>query len=91
MIEENREAILGLARKRGVSNVRLFGSMARSDSTPSSDVDFLVKLEPGRSGFQLGGLLMDLQDLLGRRVDVVTETALHPRLREKVLAQAIPL
>jgi len=77
--------------RRGARNVRLFGSVARDEAGPDSDVDFLVDLEPGRSLLDLGGLLMDLQKLMGRKVDVVTETGLRPRLRPRVLREARPL
>lgn len=91
LIERHRQQILALATARGIKNVRLFGSMARDEVTASSDVDFLVELPPGLSGFVLGGFLMDMQDLLKRKVDVVTEASLHPKIREKVLRQAIRL
>jgi predicted nucleotidyltransferase len=65
--------------------------MARSDADESSDVDLLVETTPGTSGFVLGALLMDAQDILGRRVDVVTEKSLHPLMRERVLNEALPL
>lgn len=71
--------------------VRVFGSMSRADGDDTSDVDLLVSLAPGTSALALGGLLLDAQDLLGRRVDVVTEAALHPDLRDRVLASAVPL
>lgn len=88
LIERHREAILKLAKARGAHRVLVFGSMARDDAMESSDVDFLVDAGPEVSGFGIGGLLMDLQDLLGRKVDVVTENALHPAIREKVLNEA---
>jgi len=91
LIEKNRQGITQLGKKRGVCNVRLFGSMSRQDATESSDVDFLVELKKGYSGFALGGFLKDVSDLLGRRVDVVTENALHPTIREQVLKESIPL
>ncbi|HRE01266.1 MAG TPA: nucleotidyltransferase domain-containing protein, partial [Ilumatobacteraceae bacterium] len=71
-LRRRRDEILEVARARGASRVRVFGSVARGDATTSSDVDFLVDLEPGRSLFDLGGLLVDLQELLERDVDVVT-------------------
>ena len=80
-----------LAAKHGAYNVRVFGSAARGESGPDSDVDFLVELEPGRSLFDLGGRLMDLQELLGREVDVVTEQGLHWYIRDQVIAEAYPL
>lgn len=91
LIETHRAALLLLARRRGVSDVRVFGSMSRGDGNESSDVDLLVTLAPGTSALALGGLLMDAEELLGRRVDVVTEAGLHPSLRERVTASAIPL
>jgi predicted nucleotidyltransferase len=91
LIEQHRTELLALARKRGVTGVRVFGSMSRDDASDESDVDLLVTLSPGTSGLALGGLLLDAQDLLGRRVDVVTEAGLHPTLRERVMALAIPL
>jgi predicted nucleotidyltransferase len=90
-VQSKREDILRLAARRGARNVRLFGSVARDEAGPDSDVDFLVDLEPGRSLLDLGGLLMDLQKLMGRKVDVVTETGLRPRLRPRVLREARPL
>ncbi|WP_305044127.1 nucleotidyltransferase family protein [Geoalkalibacter sp.] len=90
-IEQHREAIKKLAAERGAVRVGLFGSLARDEGGPQSDIDLLVDLEEGRSALALGGLLMDLQERLGRRVDVVTPAALHPRIREKVLEQAVDL
>ena len=91
LIETHRTELLALARKRGVTGVRVFGSMSRGDGSDNSDVDLLVTLSPGTSGLALGGLLLDAQELLGRRVDVVTEASLHPALRERVVASAVPL
>jgi uncharacterized protein len=90
-LRERRDEIIEVARARGASRVRVFGSVARGDATAMSDVDFLVDLEPGRSLLDLGGLLMDLQDLLQRDVDVVTERGLRPRVARRVLADAIEL
>jgi len=91
LLQEKREDILRIAIKRGVSNIRVFGSVARGEADSKSDIDLLVDLEPGRSLFDLGGLLMDLQDLLGHKVDIVTEQGLRERIRERVLKEAIPL
>ena len=91
LIEAHRAELLALARRRGVTAVRVFGSMSRADGDDHSDVDLLVTLSPGTSALALGGLLLDAQDLLGRRVDVVTEASLHPALRERVMASALPL
>lgn len=86
-----RDEILSSATRHGARNVRIFGSVARGEATADSDLDVLVDLEPGRSLLDLGGLLMELQELLGCRVDVVTEQGLRPRLRERVLREAVPL
>ena len=80
-----------IAAQHGATNVRIFGSVARGEADADSDVDILVVLEPGRSLFDLGGLSMDLQELLGREVDVVTEQGLRDRFRERVLKEATPL
>jgi uncharacterized protein len=91
LLHEKREDILRVASKRGAYNIRVFGSVARGEADSKSDIDLLVDLEPGRSLFDLGGLLMDLQDLLGQNVDVVTERGLRERIRARVLKEAIPL
>lgn len=90
-IEQRRAEILALAERHGVRGVRVFGSMARGDADDSSDVDLLVSLPPERTGLALGGLLMDSQDLLRRRVDVVIEASLHSAFRDRVLDEAQPL
>ncbi|MGE0130692.1 MAG: nucleotidyltransferase family protein [Blastocatellales bacterium] len=86
-----REGVLRIAARHGARNVRIFGSVARGEADSDSDLDVLVDLEPGRSLFDLGGLLMELQEFLGCRVDVVTEPGLRPRIRERVLREAVPL
>lgn len=91
LIERHRDEILGLAEQYGVKNVRVFGSMVRGDANNSSDVDLLVSTPSKMSGLELGGLLMDIQDLLQRRVDIVTERSLHPLLRDNILKEAQPL
>jgi uncharacterized protein len=88
---KKREDILSIAEKYGAYNVRVFGSIARREADAESDVDFLVDMEPGRTLFDIGGLLMDLQELLGCNVDVVTEDSLRKRIRERVLKEAIAL
>lgn len=90
-LRARREEIIRLAEARGARNVRVFGSVARGDAVASSDVDFLVQLDEHRSLFDLGGLLMDLQDLLGCDVDVTTEAGLRPRVAARVLADAVEL
>ena len=91
LLQTKREDILRIATKYGAYNVRVFGSVARGEADSESDVDLLVDMEPGRSLFDLGGLLMDLQDLLGCNVDVVTEDGLRDRIRNRVLNEAIAL
>jgi uncharacterized protein len=86
-----RNEILRLAAEYGARNVRVFGSVARGEAEQASDVDFLVEFEPGRSLFDHGGLLMDLQELLGCKVDVVSEGGIRPRMRERVRKEAITL
>jgi predicted nucleotidyltransferase len=71
--------------------VRVFGSVARGETNEASDIDILVNMEPGRSLMDLGGLLYDLQKLLGIEVDIVTEKGLRARIREKILREAVPL
>ena len=91
IIGNRKDQILALAAKHGAYNVRVFGSVAQGTADESSDIDFLVDLEEGRSLFDLGGLLMDLQNLLQRQVDVLTEQSLHWYIRNKVLNEAKPL
>ena len=91
LIEDHRAEILALTKRRGLRDVRVFGSMVRGDADETSDVDLLVTLPAGRTGLALGGLLMDVRKLLQRRVDVVTERGLHPALHERVLKEARPL
>lgn len=91
LLRDKRDAILKLAAAFGASRIRLFGSYARGEADDASDVDFLVDLEPGRSLFDLGGLQYELEQLIGRRVDVVTEKGLKPRIRDRVLREAVAL
>jgi len=87
----NRDKILALASKHGAYNVRIFGSVARKEADAQSDIDFLVDMEVGRSLFDMGGLLLELQDLLGCPVDIVTEKGLRAKIRDRVLKEAVPL
>ena len=91
LLADKRDDILRVAAARGVRDVRVFGSVARGDAGPDSDVDLLVDLEPGRNLLDLGGFLMDLQALLGRRVDVVLDGGVSPYMRERILGEATPL
>jgi uncharacterized protein len=87
----HRAAIFAIASIRGARNLRVFGSVARGTAQTTSDVDFLVELEPGRSLIDLGGLAADLQDLLDCKVDIVSERGLRPRFAQRVHAEARPL
>jgi len=91
LLQFRRDDILSIAEHHGARNVRVFGSVARGDARPDSDVDILVDIEPGRSLFDLGGLLSELQTLLGVDVDGVTEKGLRPRIRAQVMREAVPL
>ena len=92
LIEEKREQLEELCRRFHVRRLSLFGSALRDDFDPEkSDLDFLVDLEPGRTLFDLSGLLLDLEALLNTPVDVVTERGLRPRVRQRVLEEAVPL
>ena len=91
LIETHRAEILPLAERYGLRDVRVFGSMARGDARERSDIDLLVTAPEGTSGLALGGLLMDVSELLGRKVDVVTERAIRPALRDRILREAVRL
>lgn len=90
-LTSHREEILRIAGRHGVIHVRVFGSRARGDAGPESDLDLLVEVGEKRSPFFPGGLLADLEDLLGCKVHVVTENALHWYIRDRVLKEAVPL
>lgn len=89
MLQDKRDEILRIAAAHGAQNVRLFGSVSRGEADAKSDVDLLVKLEPGRSLLDLIAMKQDLEDLLGREVDVVTEDAVSTYIREQVLREAV--
>jgi uncharacterized protein len=91
VLTRKRDEIAKVAAIHGARNIRVFGSVSRGEADEKSDIDFLVEMEPGRSLLDLGGLLMDLQEVLGRDVDVVTERGLNPRIRDRVLREAVSL
>jgi len=91
LLASRRNEIVRIAASHGARNVRLFGSVARGDATDQSDIDVLVDLEPGRSLMDHAGLIVDLERLLGRRVDVVTERGLRPRVRDAILRDTVSL
>jgi predicted nucleotidyltransferase len=91
LVQLKREQILRLARQHGVTKVRVFGSMARGDARPDSDVDLLVEVGAEPSAWFPGGLVADLEELLGRKVQIITERGLDELLRDQVLEEAIAL
>lgn len=91
LVQAKREEILHIASRHGVHKIRLFGSVARGEAGANSDIDFLIEAGPERTPWFPGGLIADLEDLLGCRVDIVTEKALHWYIRDRVLQEAVPL
>ena len=91
LLREKRDDILRIAARHGASNVRVFGSVARGEAGPGSDLDLLISLAPGRSLLDHVALWQDLEDLLHCKVDVVSEKALHWYIRERVLEEAAAL
>lgn len=90
-LQEQRDAVLEVAKRHGVTSVRVFGSVARGEESAESDIDLLVTTGPNVSPWFPAGLVLDLEKLLGRNIDVVTEKGLNPLLREQVLSEAVPL
>jgi predicted nucleotidyltransferase len=86
-----RDQIITAADKRGAHNIRVFGSVARGDQHHDSDIDFVVDFEPGRSLLDLTGLWLDLETVLGCKVDVVSSRGLKPRLESEVMRDAVSL
>jgi predicted nucleotidyltransferase len=91
LIKQKRQQILKIAQGHGARNVRLFGSVARGETTETSDLDLLIEMEPGRNLLDVVAIKQDLEDLLGCMVDVVTEAAISPYMRDKVLHEAVHL
>ncbi len=92
LLKAKREEIISIAAKHGAFNVRVFGSVARNEADAESDIDFLVDYSVEEiSPWFPAGLMLDLEALLGRKVDVATEAALKERIRERVLREAISL
>jgi predicted nucleotidyltransferase len=91
ILGEKREDILRIAAKHGARNVRVFGSVVRGEAKADSDVDFLVDVGPAHSSWFPAGLILDLEDLLSRKVDVVTEESIYWLLRRRILKEAKPL
>lgn len=91
IIQEKKEHILAIAAKYGASNVRVFGPAVKGVADPNCDIDFLIDLERGRTLFDLGGMIVDLQQLLERNVNVVTEDSLHWYIKDRILSEARPI
>ncbi len=91
LIKTKRDEILKIATKHGITSIRVFGSVARGDAQPESDIDLLVEVGPTHSSFFPGGFVADLEELLVRKVDVVTPKGLHWFIRDRVLKEAVPL
>jgi predicted nucleotidyltransferase len=91
LLTDKRQSILEIAQRNGATSIRVFGSAARGDAGTASDVDFLVELDEGRSLLDHSRLILELEDLLGRRVHVVTPKSLHRTIRDSVLSDARPL
>jgi predicted nucleotidyltransferase len=90
-LRERRSEILRCASEHGARNVRVFGSTARDEAAPGSDIDLLVEMETGRSLLDLVGLWQDLEELLGAHVDVLSDGGVSPHLRDRIDADAIAL
>lgn len=91
LLSEKRDDIRAVASRHGASNIRIFGSVVRGEAGPDSDIDFLIDAGPTTSSWFPAGLILDLEEILGRRVEVVTEKALSPYIRDRVLREAVPL
>ena len=91
LLKQKRDEIQRVASKHGAYNIRVFGSVARGEARPDSDIDLLIEKGPTTSSWFPAGLVLELEEMLGRRVEIVTETALNPDLRERVHREAIPL
>lgn len=91
VLKKRREEILCIARKHGATRIQIIGSVARGEERPESDVDFLVDMESGRSLLDHAALTLELQQTLGKKVDIATTQGLRERVRNKILKEAIPL
>ena len=91
LLEAKKDEILRIAAKHGARNVRVFGSVARGEADERSDIDLIVEFEPERSLLDHAALWLELQELLGCKVDVVSDRGIKPRIRERVLRDAVPL
>lgn len=90
-IKDHRDTILAIAQRYGARDVRIFGSVARGEATEQSDLDLIVRFDTGRTLLDHGGLVMDLRELLGMKVDVIDEEAMRDRFRDEVMREAVSL
>ena len=91
LIRPKRDKILEIALRHGAKNIRVFGSVARGEAGPDSDIDFLIDVGTVRSSWFPAGLILDLEDLLKRKVEVITEASLYHALKDRILKEAVPL
>jgi len=91
LLQKKRDEILRIAAKHGARNVRVFGSIVRGEADEESDIDLLVEMEPDRSLLDHAALWLELQETLGRKVDVVSDRGIKPRIRDRILREAVPL
>lgn len=91
LLKEKREEICKISARHGAYNIRVFGSVVRGEAGPESDIDFLIDTSPNTSSWFPAGLVLDLEEFLGCRVEVVTEKALNPYIRERMLREAVAL
>ena len=91
LLREKREEILRVCARHGARNIRVFGSVARGEADEKSDIDLIIEFEPERSLLDHAALWLELRELLGHEVDVVSERGIKPRIRERVLREALPL
>ncbi len=91
LLQSHKKELLKVAAKHGAINIRIFGSVARGDSKEASDIDFLVRMEKGRSLLDLVALWQDFEGLLGKKIDIVTEGGMSPYLKDKINKEAVPL
>lgn len=89
--EKYRDKILEVAKRRGLDNIRIFGSVARGDQTEASDIDFLVKLLPGRDLMDIGGFHWEMEELLNKQIHIVLDASIHPKMKDNILSEAKPL
>ncbi|MBI2066614.1 MAG: nucleotidyltransferase family protein [Deltaproteobacteria bacterium] len=91
ILETNRNQVMGLARRHGAKNIRIFGSVARGEAQLDSDIDLLVEMESGRTLLDLVSFWQEIEDLLGRKVDVLTDGGISPYLKDQIYSEAVPL